>query len=134
MDYDSLLKRGLSRVPEKLKESSRFEMPRARVQPAGARTIITNFNELGRGFRREDAHVLKFLLKELATKGELEGSRLVVLGRFSEDMINRKLGLYAKQYVLCPQCGKPDTRIIKEGDYLFLKCEACGSRHPVSKV
>ena len=134
MDYEKLLKRGLSRVPKKSKETSRFEMPRARVQPAGAKTIITNFMELRGVFRREQGHLLKFLLKELATKGELDGTRLTVIGRFTEDMINRKLELYAKQYVLCPECHKPDTKIIKEGDYWFLKCEACGARHPVSKV
>ncbi len=134
MNYEKMLERGLSKVPKKAGETRRFDIPEARIQPAGAKTIITNFIELANAFRREKGHLLKFLLKELATKGELDGQRLTVIGRFTQDVINRKLELYAKQYVLCPECHKPDTKIMKDGDYWFLKCEACGARSPVSKV
>ena len=132
--YEKLLEQAMSKLPNKSESSERFQMPRANILPAGARTIITNFVEIANSLRRKPYHLQKFLLKELATSGELDGNRLVVQGRFRSDVVNRKIDLYAKEYVLCPECGKPDTKFVKEDRYLFLKCEACGSRHVVKKV
>lgn len=132
--YEKLLDQAFGKLPEKSESSERFQMPRAGILPAGARTIITNFAEIASTLRRKPEHLQKFLLKELATSGELQGNRLVVQGRFRSDVVNRKIELYAKEYVLCPDCGKPDTKFTKEDRYLFLKCEACGSRHVVKKV
>ena len=132
MSYEELLKRGLSKVPKKAESGDRFVIPKARVQPAGARTIIVNFYEIASGLRRDPPHLLKFLLKELATKGDLEPKRLIVLGKFPEVLINRKVEMYVKQYVMCPECSRPDTRLVKEDKYWFMVCEACGAKHPVS--
>jgi len=49
-------------------------------------------------------------------------------------LVDSKISLYAKEYVFCSECGKPDTKFLKEGSHLMLKCEACGSRKPISKV
>jgi len=133
MSYEELLKRGMAKVPKNLKEHGRFVAPRAVITPAGARTYIDNFNDIARDLRREPAHLLKFILKELATKGEFEGKRLVVLGRFPETQINAKIDLYIKQYVICPECVRPDTKIVKDGDFHFLKCEACGAKQSLGK-
>ncbi|MFQ5648287.1 MAG: translation initiation factor IF-2 subunit beta [Candidatus Aenigmatarchaeota archaeon] len=132
MTYEELLERGLKKVPKKAEAGERFVMPTAKVQPAGARTIIVNFFEVASALRRDPPHLLKFLLKELATKGTLEPNRLVVLGRFPEVLINKKIELYVKTYVTCPECGKPDTKLVKEDKHLFMVCEACGAKHPVS--
>jgi len=132
--YEKLLDQAFAKLPKKSETSERFQMPKANIQPAGARTIITNFLEIANAFRRKPEHLQKFLLKELATSGEMKGGRLIVQGRFRSEVVNRKLELYAKEYVFCPDCGKPDTKFIKEDRYLFLKCEACGSRHVVKKV
>ena len=132
--YEKLLDEAFTKLPRKSESSDRFQMPKANIQPAGARTIITNFAEIASAFRRKPDHLQKFLLKELATSGELEGSRLVVQGKFRYDVVDRKIELYAKEYVFCPDCGKPDTKFVKEDRYLFLKCEACGSRHVMKKV
>ena len=77
---------------------------------------------------------MKFLLKELATKGEIEGTKANFQGVFSDYVIKTKLESYVKVYVLCPECGKPDTKIIREDRQFFVKCEACGARHPVSRL
>ena len=131
--YEQLLKRGLGQVPEKLKEKSRFEIPQARVMKAGLKTIIENFTDIARDLRRDQAHLQKFLLKELATKGDLDNKRLVVIGNFPAELVNKKIDIYVKTYVICRECKKPDTKIAAEEGYSFLVCEACGARHPVSK-
>ncbi|MFW6225798.1 MAG: translation initiation factor IF-2 subunit beta, partial [bacterium] len=38
---------------------------------------------------------------------------------------------YAEEFVLCPECGKPDTELIKEEGITKLHCLACGAKHPV---
>ena len=78
MDYEKLLDRGLAKVPEKEKASDRFEMPVLKVQSSGSRSLLANFKETAKVLRREPSHVMKFLLKELATSGEMKGSGLEV--------------------------------------------------------
>ena len=77
-DYESLLKRGMEKIPEDVKTSGRFKVAKPIVEKAGAKTIIENFLEIAGGLDREPQHMLKFLIKQLATKGGMEGQRLVV--------------------------------------------------------
>lgn len=133
-DYESLLKRGMGKIPEDAKSCGRFHIAKPEIEKAGAKTIIINFFEIAGGLDREPEHLLKFLLKQLATKGEMEGQRLVVLGVFTTDVIEKKLELYVKQYVMCPKCNRPDTKLIKEHEGLYIRCDACGAKTPVSKV
>ena len=132
--YEKLLDQAFQKLPKRSESEERFKLPSAQVQPAGAKTIITNFTEMANVMRRKPDHLLKFILKELATSGELLGGRLIVQGRFRPDVINKKVELYAKEYVFCPECGKPDTKFLKEDRYMFLKCEACGSKNIIKKV
>jgi translation initiation factor 2 subunit 2 len=97
-------------------------------------TIYICIPDIASHIRREQNHLLKFLLKELATSGELSGPRLTVIGTFSEAAVDSKVEKYAKLYVFCHECRKPDTKLVKEGEYVIMKCEACGARHPVPKV
>ncbi|MCJ7816437.1 MAG: translation initiation factor IF-2 subunit beta [Candidatus Aenigmarchaeota archaeon] len=132
--YEELLKKGLKKVPKDTESKDRFEIPKSQILRAGQKTIITNFTEIASHLRREQNHLLKFVLKELATSGELSGPRLTVIGNFSETAVDSKIDKYAKIYVFCTECKKPDTKLVKEGDYIIMKCEACGARHPVPKV
>lgn len=128
MDYEALLDKGMKAVPKKTGTGERFEVPKAVLEKAGRRTIIVNIIDIASQLRRESDHFIKFILKELATKGELSGQRLFVLGVFTTDMINKKIETYVKEYVLCKECGKPDTKLIKEDRYTIMRCEACGAR------
>jgi translation initiation factor 2 subunit 2 len=132
--YEELLKKGLKKGQKDTESKDRFEIPKSQVLREGQKTIITNFTEIASHLRREQNHLLKFLLKELATSGELSGPRLTVIGNFSETAVDSKIDKYAKTYVFCRECKKPDTKLVKEGDYVIMKCEACGARHPVPKV
>lgn len=129
MDYETLLERGLKAIPKKQETEERFAVPKAIIEKAGRRTIIVNIFEIASQLRRDPNHFIKFLLKELATKGEIVGQRLFVLGVFTGETINKKIEIYVKEYVFCQECGKPDTKLFKEGRYTIMKCEACGARH-----
>ncbi|HLF54315.1 MAG TPA: translation initiation factor IF-2 subunit beta [Candidatus Nanoarchaeia archaeon] len=136
MEYEQLLKRARERLPESVFEKERFEIPKVRGHLEGNKTVVTNFSQIAGTLRRPIDHLLKYVLKELATPGEILRSGLLVLGsKIPASRINDKIKQYAHEFVLCPDCGKPDTEIKKEGNFSSLKCSACGSKHPVkSKI
>ncbi|HOP08681.1 MAG TPA: translation initiation factor IF-2 subunit beta [Candidatus Methanofastidiosa archaeon] len=133
-DYEKLLDQARDSLPKNLFEGSRFEMPKIKTITVGNKTIIKNFRELIGIFRRDENHFMKFLLGEMATSGNIEGSQAVFQGKFSQNFIQDKVQKYADNYVLCPECDKPDTKIIKEGRIYFLRCEACGAKHPIKNI
>lgn len=130
-DYQKLLKKAYQNMPKREGAEDRFVIPNARIEPMGAKTCITNFSDIATALRRDEKHLFKFLVKELATQGEKRGKGLICIGRFPARLIDKKIKLYVKEYVTCPECGKPDTQLVHEDVYLFLKCEACGAKKPV---
>jgi translation initiation factor 2 subunit 2 len=131
MDYEQLLKKAQSELPEETKVHERFEIPKVSGHIQGNRTVISNFSQIAAALRRKPAHLLKFLLKELAAPGELKKSGLLLGRKVSSSMINDKIQQYANAFVICKECHKPDTKLVRQGRYLFIKCTACGARHPV---
>jgi translation initiation factor 2 subunit 2 len=81
--------------------------------------------------RRDLDHFVKFLSKELATQITFKGDKAIFNRRLLPDQINDKVKAYVEEFVLCPQCGKPDTQLLKEKGFLFLHCLACGAKHSV---
>lgn len=136
MEYELLMKRARERMPASVLEKGRFEIPSVKGHIEGNKTIISNFVQIARILRREPDHLLKYIQKELAAPGEINRSGLLVVGsKIAASRINEKIKQYAHEFVLCPNCGKPDTEIKKEGDFAFLKCSACGAKNSVkSKI
>jgi translation initiation factor 2 subunit 2 len=115
--------------------AERFEVPKAQGIVEGTKTIVTNFSQICSMLRREPAHVSKYLSRELAALGTMEGDRLILNRKLSANMINEKIQSYVDEFVTCPQCKKPDTELIKDKGFLFLHCLACGAKHSVrSKI
>jgi len=136
MDYDyfELLKRAKKGLPDLKKEDSRFEFPKAVVEVIGRQTTIKNLSDMAKILRRDPKHIVKFLLKELAIPGNLKNSELVLQGKIYENMINKKLEDYIKEFVLCKECGKADTVVERKGETNFVKCEACGASRPLGAI
>ena len=132
--YDKLLEEAYTKIKPVESKIDRFEIPKAEGHIEGTKTVITNFKQICSYIRREPEHVVKFLLKELATPGSIKGDRLVLTRKISSSMINDKLKAYVDSYVLCKECKKPDTEIRKEGEFHFIHCLACGAKKPISKI
>ncbi|HIK00927.1 TPA: translation initiation factor IF-2 subunit beta [archaeon] len=126
--YDEMLERVYSQLPVSSKEEVRFELPQIKSVLSGNKTVVSNLPQLASTFRRSVEHLLKFMLRELATTGEQKGSEFVFVGKFRQEFLQDKINKYAKEFVLCHQCGKPDTNLLKEAATTFLICEACGAR------
>jgi translation initiation factor 2 subunit 2 len=107
---------------------SRLELPEPQVIWVGNRTILRNFAEYPKLFRRDANKLLMFLAKELATAASIEGERAIFIGRKDKQSFTVLLNRYMRDYVVCPVCGSPDTRIEKVKRLQFLLCEACGAK------
>ena len=132
MEYKKLLEKARKELPESVFEKERFEIPKVIGHIQGKRTVISNFLQIADMFGRDVEHMLKFILRELATPGEIKKSGSVIIGtKVPAYRINEKIKQYADLFVFCPECGKPDTKIEKEKMVTFIKCMACGAKHVV---
>lgn len=129
-----MLKKARSEMPESVFESERFEIPKVTGHIQGSRTVISNFNQIANVLGRSAEHLLKYILKELATPGKLTKNALIFGAKVPASRINEKIRKYASEYVLCRDCGKPDTKIVKEGELSYMKCQACGAKHQVKSM
>jgi len=82
MEYDKMLDKLYKEVKPLETSSERFEIPKVKGHIEGYKTIIANFGQILGVLRRNQEHLIKFLFKELATPGIVEGERLI---------LNRKL-------------------------------------------
>lgn len=130
-DYEKLLEEAYNKVKVVEGRGGRFEVPQIEGHIEGKKTILTNFFAIASYIRRDPEHFQKFILKELATSGQKEGDRLVLNNKIPSSKINAKIDQYVKEFVICKECGKPDTELIKENRLNFLHCLACGAKHPV---
>ena len=130
-NYEELLNEAYSKVKQVEGNGERFEIPKVEGKFEGKKTIITNFFQIASYIRRDPEHFQKFLLKELATSGHKEGERLVLNNKIPSAKINAKIEQYVKEFVLCKECGKPDTELIKEDRLNFIHCLACGAKHSI---
>ena len=131
MNYEQLLDDAYSKVKQIDTSSERFEIPKIQGHFQGRKTILTNFFQTATHLRRSPEHFQKFLLRELAASGHKEGDRLILNTKVPSAKINPKIEQYVKEFVLCKECGKPDTEIKKQDRLTFLHCLACGAKHSV---
>ncbi|MEJ2267632.1 MAG: translation initiation factor IF-2 subunit beta [Nanoarchaeota archaeon] len=133
--YEQLLDEAYSKVKSVSGSGERFAIPKIEGHIEGKKTILTNFLQIASHLRRKPEHFQKFLLRELAASGQLEGDRLVLNNKVPSGKINQKIEDYVKEFVLCKECNKPDTELVKEDRLTFLHCLACGAKHSVrSKI
>ncbi len=128
-DYEKLLKRIQDKISEKKTDSGeRFELPSPDVMWEGQRTILRNFTDFSKKMRRDPEKVLQYLSKEFATPAERSGEKAIFVGRREPHDFVSLLQIYVKDYLECPTCKSPDTKIERENRISFLVCEACGAK------
>ena len=133
MDYESLLTEAYGNVTP-VEECSRFEILKVKGHHENTRTIISNFLQVASCIRRPAISLMKFLSKELASSAEIKGDRLILSRKLTSNNINEKIEKYARNYVLCAKCKKPDTELDTVGAKIFLRCLACGNKQEVHKI
>jgi len=134
MKYEELLKKAMEKMPKRAESQKRFVVPPVEFEFSGTKTIFKNFGTVLNALRRDSNHLSKYLFKELATPGSMEGNSLVFQRKLPRGILQEKVNDYIKEFVYCKVCGEPDTKLVKEDRMTFIMCEACGARYPVRNV
>ncbi|TFH08299.1 MAG: translation initiation factor IF-2 subunit beta [Candidatus Thorarchaeota archaeon] len=135
-DYDSLLDRARSQVPEDAfkKSGERFKVPAVQLIVQGNRSLWQNFQDIINVLNRPGREVLKFISGQLGTAGSMEGGIAIFNGKFTPEGVSDLLDRYIDSYVTCPVCSRPDTEIKKDGRKYILSCSACGAATAIRPV
>jgi len=132
--YKEMLEEVRNKISTNVVKVSRLEVPESRVEIQGNRTFIANFIDITNNIRRDPKHLAKYLFRELAKPGHIDGNRLVLQGKVIKSLIDDKIKNYIKEFVYCQECNRPDTHFEKEERIIFLKCEACGAKQVLRRI
>jgi len=117
--------------------SYRYKMPlvfgKVEGRGNGIKTVIPNVTEVAMSLHRDAGEVTKFFGCELGaqTKYSEKDDRYIVNGSHADVALQQMVHKYIEGFVLCPQCGLPETHYkIKEG-CIYHRCAACGAKEMV---
>lgn len=133
-DYESLLKKAEEELPEHSAGTDRFVIDKVVGHIEGNKTVIINLKKIAKDLGRDESHLLKYLLRELASPGKIEKDRVIFGTKIPASAINKKIKKYVSEFVYCSECGKPDTKLVEEKGVMHLKCSACGVKKPVKSI
>ena len=134
MQYEQMLDRLYMSLPEKSKEKSRLEIPPAISSIQGKQTIFKNIALIAKAVSRDVDKMAKYIVKELGAPGNLEGTQLNINAKFMQLQVQKSVNNYMKEYVICAECGRPDTKFESKGGVKVLKCTACGAIKPIKRI
>jgi translation initiation factor 2 subunit 2 len=132
-DYGKLL----DNIYEKLNvnkagSGERFEVPAFDVLNEGKnKTIVKNFKRICDAIRRDPVMLARYLSREVGAPVDIDGERMIIHRRVMGPVLQKRIDFFVKEYVICQQCGKPDTNLVTIERTKMLVCESCGARRPV---
>lgn len=132
--YEQLLKKAQEELPEQSQGGERFTIEKIKGHLEGNKTVLANLKQIAKSLQRDENHLLKYLLRELATPGKYEKDRTIFGTKVAASIINKKIKKYASEFVFCSECNKPDTKLIEEKGITYLRCQACGAKKPVKNI
>lgn len=96
----------------------------------GSKTVIPNITDLGFSLHRDPGEVNKFFGCELGaqTTYNKETDRAVVNGHHTDKALQQLVHKYIEGFVLCPNCGLPETEYKIKSGIINHKCAACGHK------
>jgi translation initiation factor 2 subunit 2 len=132
MDYEAMLKKGREALPEDIDKGERFTIPKIKGHLQGNKTIISNLGQIASTLRRPTDILVKYIEKQMATKGLVENTFVIFNTKLSSAKINERIQQFTDQFVICKECGKPDTKLSKDTGIFFVRCSACGAKYSVN--
>merc|ERR1711998_427033 len=113
--------------------SYRYKMPKlvAKVEGRGngIKTRIVNCGEIASALHRKPAVLTKFFGCELGAQSRWEEKEeaAIVNGAFETNVLQAKLcDSFLPKFVLCPNCGLPETDMKVKKEIVKFECAACG--------
>ena len=131
-EYAKLLDRAFSKKPSLSEGASDFVIPPVDALVQGNKTIVKNIAAIADKARRPPDELARYMSRVLAVPVSVEEQRLTINSRFSAQDLYKIVKRYFDTYVMCKECGKPDTKLESSGRGMFtLVCEACGAHYKV---
>ena len=134
MEYAAMLARARTQLPETILNRERFEVQKVKGLVQGNKTILSNLGQIADQLRRPVEHIMKYLTKELAAKGEVKQSYAIFNAKVPSAKINEKILEYVDAFVMCKQCARPDTTMTKSGPSWLISCQACGAKYTAKGI
>lgn len=112
----------------------RYKMPtvfgKVEGRGNGIKTVIPNISEVALSLHRSPAEVNKFFGCELGaqTKYDEHTDRAVVNGAHNDIVLVEMMHRYVEKFVLCPNCGLPESDYRYKGESIYHSCKACGAK------
>ena len=113
----------------------RYKMPliEAKVEGRGngIKTVIPNMVEVAKALDRHAMYICKFFGFVLGTQTTMDvaNDRYIVNGKLDATRLQDLLDGFIKKFVLCLQCGNPETKLrVTSKKLIETKCIACGHR------
>jgi len=96
----------------------------------GIKTVIPNICAVATSLHRSPAEVNKFFGCELGaqTKYDESTERAVVNGAHNDVVLGDMMHRYIEKFVLCPNCGLPESDYRFKGESIYHSCKACGAK------
>ncbi len=132
MNYEELLAKAHDELPQHADNGKRFEIPKIKGHLQGNKTVISNLSQIATVLNRKIELLVKYIEKQLATKAIIEGSFVIFNTKLSATKINERIQQFADQFVICKECGKPDTKLSKDSGIYFIRCSACGAKYSIN--
>jgi len=111
----------------------RYKMPtvfgKVEGRGNGIKTAIPNVSDVARSLHRDPGEVNKFFGCELGaqTTFNVETDRAIVNGKHEDAILQTLIHKYIENFVLCPNCGLPETEYKIKLECIYHKCAACGN-------
>jgi translation initiation factor 2 beta subunit (eIF-2beta)/eIF-5 len=101
----------------------RYKMPRLIIIHRKGHTIIENIDEISKSLNRSPNEMMKMFSQNLGTSMNMKNKSVPGIHTFEQ--LNDHLRDYIDNYILCSDCGNPETQYAKIKNQLAIKCSAC---------
>lgn len=102
----------------------RYKMPALAVRKQTNCVVIDNLTTVSKSLQRPAKMILKYFGMKLGTHVSVD--KAAVNGTFSPSELQIALQEFIDQYVLCTDCGNPETQITLKKKKYSMSCKACG--------
>lgn len=102
----------------------RYKMPALQIKQQTNCVIIENLAQVSTSLKRNQKMILKFFGIRLGT--QVSDSKSSINGTFKAHELQEALQEFIQTYVLCPDCGNPETEFYLKKKTYKRTCKACG--------
>jgi len=105
----------------------RYKMPEIIVSREGKRTVLANLDQVAKSLHRDPFQIMKFIGMSLGCIPTIDGTKCILNGSFDSDRVQAMIYEYIDIFVLCKECGNPETKFQCLEGRLERKCNSCGA-------